>query len=77
MFSFCHVHYGSSLMYFQGEIGGEEDQEVQQMDLLLGQIGNLIDLLKMAGSLLAAGSWLVAWKWVIFRYVSNNKQGLQ
>ena len=49
-------------MYFQGVVDGEEDQEVQQMDLLQGQIGNLIDLLKMAGSLLAAGSWLVAWE---------------
>ena len=59
MFLFCHVHYDRSLMYFQDEIGGEadRDQEGRQTDMLLrGQIGNLIDLLKMAGSLLAAGS---------------------
>ena len=46
-------------MYFQDEIGGEadRDQEGRQTAMLLsGQIGNLIDLLKMAGSLLAAGS---------------------
>ena len=45
-------------MYFQDEIGGEadRDQEGRQTDMLQGQIGNLIDLLRMAGSLLAAGS---------------------
>ena len=58
MFLFRHVHYDRSLMYFQDEIGGEadRDQEGRQTDMLLGQIGNLIDLLRMAGSLLAAGS---------------------
>ena len=59
MFLFCHVYYDRSLMYFQDEIGGEadRDQEGRQTDMLLrGQIGNLIDLLRMAGSLLAAGS---------------------
>ena len=59
MFLFCHVHYDRSLMYFQDEIGGEadRDQEGRQTAMLLpGQIGNLIGLLRMAGSLLAAGS---------------------
>ena len=54
----------NSLIYFQGIIvGGEEDQQVQQMDLLQGQIGILIiDQLRTVGSLLAAGSRLVAWE---------------
>ena len=68
-------------MYFQGVLGGEEDLEVQQMDLLLGRIGNLVDLLKMAskmaGSLLAAGSWLVAWEGSFSRNFTKTKQGLQ
>ncbi len=46
-------------MYFQGVVDGVEAPEVQQTDLLPGQkCGNIVDQLRMVGSLLAGGNWL-------------------